>query len=105
MWVSVLRSKALTSLGTVAYCVYIFHPGVNALAHIGAFGRLPVIDSWASAGVTLASLVFVLMLSAVSWRYMERPLIRLAHSRHKYFARENQAAVGITAVSAAPVTP
>jgi peptidoglycan/LPS O-acetylase OafA/YrhL len=80
------RSQLLIKLGTVAYAVYIFHEGINALFHFAFFGRLPMVTGLPTLGVTLLSLLTVLLLSAVSWQVLEKPLIRHAHSTYKYVA-------------------
>jgi len=81
---SVFRCRLLVKLGTVAYAVYIFHQGVNCFYHAAAFGKEPSVRNWATLGVTTISLLTVLALVAVSWRYIEKPLIVRAHSRYRY---------------------
>jgi peptidoglycan/LPS O-acetylase OafA/YrhL len=78
------RSRIMVYLGTVAYAVYICHLGINALFHIAIFGRLPVVDGWLPLAVTMLSLVSVMLVSALSWRFLERPLIRHAHAAYRY---------------------
>jgi peptidoglycan/LPS O-acetylase OafA/YrhL len=73
------RFGPLVNLGTVAYAVYIFHQGINYLLHAAVFGAAPRIDGWGSALITSLSLATVLALAAVSWRFLEKPLIRRAH--------------------------
>ena len=80
----IFRSQMLTKLGTVAYAVYLLHPGVNALFHLAAFGSVPKIVGLSSLGITLVSLVTVLLLSAISWQVLEKPLIRHARSTYQY---------------------
>ncbi len=78
------RSYPLGKLGTVAYAVYLFHQGTNALFHFAMFGREPIITDSLSLTVTLLSLMAVLLLSALSWRVLENPLMRRGHSRYRY---------------------
>ena len=82
----VFRSRLLTTFGTLAYAVYLSHNSINALLHMAILGGPPRIRGWASAGVTLLSLITVMSLAAVSWKFLERPLIRRAHSRYQYAA-------------------
>lgn len=78
------RNHLLVKLGTVAYAVYIFHVGINGLLHFAIFGRTPSISDWSSLSVTLLSLVTVILLAALSWRVLEKPLIRRAHAMYRY---------------------
>jgi len=81
---SCFRTKILVSLGTVAYAVYIFHLPINVLFHFAFFGRLPIINNWSSLSVTVSSLITVMFLAALSWRILEKPLIRHAHAIYHY---------------------
>jgi len=67
-----------------AYAIYLFHQGINALFHLAIFGGRTRINGWSSLGVPLLSLLTVLLLSAISWRLLEKPLIRHAHSTYQY---------------------
>jgi peptidoglycan/LPS O-acetylase OafA/YrhL len=78
------RSHLLVKLGTVAYAVYIFNQGINYLFHFAIFGRTPSISDWSSFSVTLLSLTTVMLLAALSWRLLEKPLIRHAHAVYRY---------------------
>jgi len=81
---AVFRSQILVRLGSVAYAVYIFHQGINGLYHFVFFGEQPIITDWRHFGVTLLSLVTVLLMAALSWRFFEKPLIRRAHAASHY---------------------
>jgi peptidoglycan/LPS O-acetylase OafA/YrhL len=78
------RFYPLARLGTVAYAVYLFHQGTNGLVHFAILGREPSVADWPSRVVTLVALAIVLLLAAMSWRLLEEPLIRRAHSRYRY---------------------
>jgi peptidoglycan/LPS O-acetylase OafA/YrhL len=80
----IFRSQLLRKLGTVAYAVYLFHQGINSLFHMAIFGAEPKIVGLSSLGVTVLSLVTVFALSAISWKLLEKPLIRHAHSTYQY---------------------
>jgi peptidoglycan/LPS O-acetylase OafA/YrhL len=86
----VFRSRMLTKLGTVAYAVYLLHQGINALFHLAAFGGEPKIVGLSSLGVTLLSLGTVLLLAAISWKLLEKPLIRHAHLTYQYASATEQ---------------
>jgi len=78
------RSRVLMALGTVSYAVYIFHLGINELLHLAVFGRPASVVGWPSLLITLLSFAVVILLSALSLRLLERPLIRHAHSTFRY---------------------
>jgi peptidoglycan/LPS O-acetylase OafA/YrhL len=82
--VFIFRSQLLRKLGTVAFAVYLFHQGINSLFHMAIFGAEPKIVGLPTLGVTILSLATVLLLSAMSWNLLEKPLIRHAHSRYQY---------------------
>jgi peptidoglycan/LPS O-acetylase OafA/YrhL len=82
---SCFRSQGLVKLGAVAYAVYVFHQGINFLFHFIIFGRTPSISNWSSLTATLLSFATVILLSAVSWRLVEKPLIRYAHTIYRYW--------------------
>ena len=86
----IFRSRMLTKLGTVAYAVYLLHQGINALFHLAAFGGEPKIVGLSSLGVTLLSLGTVLLLAAISWKLLEKPLIRHAHLTYQYASATEQ---------------
>jgi len=70
-------------LGTLAYCTYLFH--------------LPIIDFWdrlfrhrfSGAGLAvdlaagLVGITFSLIVAELSWKYIERPLLRRGYA-HKF---------------------
>jgi peptidoglycan/LPS O-acetylase OafA/YrhL len=80
----IFRRQLLRKLGTVAYAVYLFHQRINSLFHKAIFGAEPKIVGLSSLAVTVLSLVTVLILSAISWNLLEKPLIRYAHSTYQY---------------------
>jgi peptidoglycan/LPS O-acetylase OafA/YrhL len=71
-------------LGTVSYAVYIFHLGINELVHFAVLGKDASLIDGSSVLVTLGSLVAVISLSALTWRRLEKPLIRHAHVAYRY---------------------
>jgi len=77
-------NKQLGALGVVSYAVYIFHQGINYLLHHFALHQGPGISDWPSVLVTTLSLLAVILLSLLSWRLVERPLIRRAHAKYQY---------------------
>jgi peptidoglycan/LPS O-acetylase OafA/YrhL len=80
----VFTSKVLVGLGTIAYPVYLFHSGMLRLFHYLFFRASPAIRSFPTLCVTVLSLAAVLLMSFISWRILERPLIRHAHPKYRY---------------------
>jgi peptidoglycan/LPS O-acetylase OafA/YrhL len=72
---------AITRLGTIAYGVYLLHTGILFLCHFACFGEKPSNHSPAAVFVTIVSLWITLALAELSWRYLEKPLMRLGHGR------------------------
>jgi peptidoglycan/LPS O-acetylase OafA/YrhL len=65
-------------MGKVSYATYLIHMPVLFLAHgllIHRDEHYPVITDWASAVVTLGSVVVTLLLAAASWRWFEGPIL------------------------------
>ena len=81
---SIFRSFVLMRLGTVAYALYLFHPGILRLYHFFFFGKLPSIHDFPTFWVTLLSLCTVVLFAELSWMIFEKPLIRFARIRFQY---------------------
>jgi peptidoglycan/LPS O-acetylase OafA/YrhL len=73
----VLRMKWLCWLGTLAYGIYLFHTGVLYLLFGLIWGRGATINGIPTFLMTLAAMALTLLLTALSWRYIEQPLIRM----------------------------
>jgi peptidoglycan/LPS O-acetylase OafA/YrhL len=79
----VLRYRALTGLGTLAYCLYLIHVSVMQsmrhplMSHFAGSPRL----AWMLGGTLGAGLSVVL--AKLSWKYFEKPLLRRGH-RYQY---------------------
>ena len=68
------RLAPLGGFGMLAYCIYLIHPGVlNVVSQV--LGRSFPAD-WLLLGVSLIS---VMIIAGVSWRFFERPLVSLGH--------------------------
>jgi peptidoglycan/LPS O-acetylase OafA/YrhL len=81
---SVLGAAPLVWLGAYAYCVYLIHGGVNGFLHYAIRAEPRQVHDVVSLGITCLSLVTVLILAAISWRWLERPLIQVSHAKYKY---------------------
>ncbi len=80
---ALMRFPALRALGVVSYAVYLFHLPVLEIVFALARGQPPALRAMSDAMLVLASLVVTIGLAALSWRLVERPLLRLGH-RFKY---------------------
>jgi len=78
------RNFALSWLGTVSYFVYLFHGGIQLLYHHVFFGQMPSVHNLPTLYVTVLSLVTVLVLAGISWRVLEKPLLKRAAMRYRY---------------------
>jgi peptidoglycan/LPS O-acetylase OafA/YrhL len=76
-------NTALMMIGTVSYAIYVFHYPVSALLHYGFFG-LHHASNGSSLAVGGLAFVVVLGLAALSWRYMEHPILRYAQKTFRY---------------------
>jgi peptidoglycan/LPS O-acetylase OafA/YrhL len=74
----------LRSLGTIAYGLYIFHYGILSTAYALVLHRAPQLSNSHELIFPAASLAASLGLATLSWKFMEKPLLRRAAARHKY---------------------
>lgn len=75
----ILRNRALTGLGTLAYCLYLIHISVmQSLRHplISLFASSPRL-AWILGGILGAGVS--ILLASLSWKYFEKPLLRRGH--------------------------
>jgi len=83
-WVEkILRHRALTGLGTLAYCLYLIHISVmQSMRHplMSYFAGSPRL-AWMLGGILGAGVSIAL--AKLSWKYFEKPLLRRGH-RYQY---------------------
>jgi len=75
----VMRLSPLRELGTISYCVYIIHAPILHGIHYLLLHSSPSIDSLRGALATLLALLATLGVAALSWHFMEKPLIKRGH--------------------------
>ena len=78
-----MKRPVLRQFGTWAYCIYLIHILVPTWLFSFLLGRRFVIDDGRSVALFFASFATVIACAALSWRYIEAPLIRLGH-RYRY---------------------
>jgi peptidoglycan/LPS O-acetylase OafA/YrhL len=98
----VFRNPVLRWLGTIAYGVYLLHQPVRGVI-LGWLGGLYLTETARLQNLlpTLAALTLTLLVARLSWRYFERPLIRVGHRARYRFADAERTAT--RQVKAAPV--
>jgi peptidoglycan/LPS O-acetylase OafA/YrhL len=69
-----LRWRWLGTIGTVAYAIYLVHLPMLGVSSLIVDGGMRI---------AVLGMVLTLALAAVSWRYFERPLVRVGH-RYAY---------------------
>ncbi len=81
--VRLFASKWLGVLGIRCYGLYLFHIPILMICHRLILGRAdsyPAITSWRDAGVSLFALAGTFLCATLSWRYLERPLVKGSHA-------------------------
>ncbi len=77
---AIMRWRFLGWLGGISYCVYLLHDAFNFFAHGILFHADPQLYSLGHLAVTIFALLLTLAVASVSWRSLEKPLIRRGHT-------------------------
>lgn len=76
-----VKSSWLVWLGTISYSLYLFHPVVfYTLSWLAQIGQVQWLQGWPTGAYMLASLVGTIALSALTYRYIEQPAMRLGNA-------------------------
>ena len=75
-----MRWRPLRGLGVLAYGVYLMHDAVNYILHGLLRGSEPSVSSLSAGSVTVLAFALTLTLAYVSWRWFERPLVRIGQA-------------------------
>jgi len=70
-------------LGTLSYCTYVIHFAMNELVHRILLHAPPRLTNICGILATLLAAVLTLRVASLSWRFLEKPLIRRGH-QHAY---------------------
>jgi len=77
---TVMRFSPLRKLGTISYGVYLFHMPINALLHGLLLGRDRRYRDLSDVIVTIAALIITLIVTSLSWHFLESPIVAWGHS-------------------------
>jgi peptidoglycan/LPS O-acetylase OafA/YrhL len=75
-----LRCRPLRRLGMVSYSMYIIHLTIFSLLQYSLFHHLPKVTSDVTGAVGLVAMGVCCLLAAISWKYLEHPLLRRGHA-------------------------
>jgi peptidoglycan/LPS O-acetylase OafA/YrhL len=76
---ALLRNRMLRWLGMLAYGTYLIHQAVQGFVFAAIHCQPGSINSVTDLLVSVACLAITLLLSSLSWRYFESPLIKIGH--------------------------
>jgi peptidoglycan/LPS O-acetylase OafA/YrhL len=71
--------RPLAAIGITSYFIYLFHTPIWYLLHWFFFHLPPLHVRWQAGAVTLLALAVTFAAAAVSWRWLERPLLKIGH--------------------------
>ncbi len=74
-----MRLRLLGWLGGISYCVYLLHDAFNFFAHGILLHAEPKLYNLRQLGVSVLALLATLGVASLSWRFLEKPLIRRGH--------------------------
>jgi peptidoglycan/LPS O-acetylase OafA/YrhL len=74
-----LINKAIVNLSDISYFIYLFHQPILGLVFFLFYGTTPSLSSVGDFFTILTSIILLLIFGKLSFKYFERPLIRLSH--------------------------
>ena len=84
------RSRILCYFGTISYGLYLVHQPIAGLLHGFLLDGRPDVATTAQILVTLGALTLSIIVASISWKFFERPLVKLGH-RWRYGRAERPA--------------
>lgn len=73
-----VTSPLLVWLGTVSYSIYLLHPVVlYTISSLVQLSDMEWLKGWTTGGYMLLAIIMTVLLSALTYRYVERPAMRL----------------------------
>jgi peptidoglycan/LPS O-acetylase OafA/YrhL len=82
---AITRLPPLRYLGNISYALYLIHVPVSKLIYDAWNGQSDKVHSGSDALVMVLALLAPIVMAALSWHLMERPLMRLGHSQRYRF--------------------
>jgi peptidoglycan/LPS O-acetylase OafA/YrhL len=95
-----LRSRVLVWFGKLSYGIYISHQAVSGILHGLLQHSIPQIRAPSDAAITLLAFCVTLLLAALSFRFLESPILRFGH-RFRYLPKPQAGAAQLVPVTAA----
>lgn len=74
----------LRFFGAISYGLYLIHQPINGLLHGLLLSQRPDVENGSQMLVTAIAATISIAVAAISWRYFERPLVRLGHRLFVY---------------------
>jgi peptidoglycan/LPS O-acetylase OafA/YrhL len=94
-----LRGRIAAFFAQTSYCAYLTHHWVAYLV-FGVLGAVRTIETLTGCVLTAVSFIATFALSAASYRWMERHLIRYGHRRFAYGGRSTETDAGARTLAA-----
>jgi peptidoglycan/LPS O-acetylase OafA/YrhL len=95
-----LRSAPAAFFARISYALYLNHTNTLILAFLAAGYKDHTILTWPGAALTICAFPISVAICAASYRFIEGPLIRLAHRKFRYETPRKIGSDTLTAVSA-----
>jgi peptidoglycan/LPS O-acetylase OafA/YrhL len=80
---ALFSARVLCYLGTIAYGLYLLHPACLSALHVMVDWIRPAHSGWLTIGESIMGIALAMVLAAISWECLEKPLIHRGH-RYKY---------------------
>ncbi len=74
-----LRSRVLVYCGTISYGLFLLHQPFLGVMHAWLMGNSPQVSDFTGLAVTFCALAATFILSDVSSRYFEKPIVQMGH--------------------------